>query len=133
MDLDLRTESYEAEDRRWLASNVGTNDCEGITLDGDLFDSGTFPDLRIPSGVLLGQVAATGLYGPYDDTVTDGREVAAGILFTTVQVEAGRRASAPLFYRGRVYTDRLPTSSGHDTAAEDDLSLIRFATAGAQS
>jgi len=36
----------------------------------------------LPSGLVLGQITASGKYGPYDDGASDGREDAAGIMVT---------------------------------------------------
>lgn len=125
MDLSPRREDVLSEDRSWLASLHGTDDCQGATLDGDLF--GDFDDGIVPSGVVLGRVDASGLYGPYDDAAVDGREVARGHLFTTLSgVEAGRTVTGAILYRGRVFRNRLPTGAGLDAAGEADLDLIRY-------
>ena len=34
----------------------------------------------LPAGTVLGKITASGKYGPYDDTATDGRQTAVGIL-----------------------------------------------------
>lgn len=38
-------------------------------------------DTTLSPGYVLGQLSATGKYVPYDNTVTDGAEAAAGILY----------------------------------------------------
>lgn len=38
-------------------------------------------DTTLNPGTVLGQVAATGKYVPFDDASSDGRETAAGVLF----------------------------------------------------
>lgn len=125
MDLSPRTETVLSENRSWLASLHGTDDCQGATLDGDLF--GDFDGGFVPSGVVLGRVTATGLYGPYNPAAADGRETAAGHLFTSLSgVTAGRRVTGALLYRGRVVRDALPANAGLDAAAEADLTLIRY-------
>lgn len=123
MDLSQRVIPRTTDDRRWLGGSIGVDDCEAVTLDGDLF---AIDDEFVPAGTVLGQVAATSLYGPYDPNVSDGREVAAGILFTSIKVRSGHTSSGPLFYRGWVFRDRLPDGAGLDAAAEDDLHLIHF-------
>ncbi|MBC7328855.1 head decoration protein [bacterium] len=35
---------------------------------------------KLTAGTVLGKITASGKYGPYDDTATDGRETAVGIL-----------------------------------------------------
>lgn len=35
---------------------------------------------RLSAGTVLGKITASGKYGPYDDTATDGRQTAVGIL-----------------------------------------------------
>lgn len=123
MRLAQQTEAaYENEDRSWLGSAHGTQNARPITLDGDTFLA-TFADGIVPSGVVLGIITATGLYGPYDDAAGDGREVARGHLYSTVEVAAGATgdAGAALFEHGRVYTPNLPTGHGLNAAARVDL------------
>lgn len=89
MDLSLKTESFTQDRRDWLGSQHGTDAPVSVTLDVTKFTSGThYPDGYIKSGILLGRVTATGLYGPYDDTATDGRQTAVGFLFTAQDVNA---------------------------------------------
>jgi hypothetical protein len=40
-------------------------------------------------GTVLGQISSTGHYAPYDDAQSDGREVAAAILYDTLDNAAG--------------------------------------------
>ena len=87
MDLSLRTETFGQDDQSWLGSAHGTDNAVPVTLDKSLFTSGThFPDGYFKSGIALGKVTATGKYGPYDDAASDGRQVAVGLLFTSVPV-----------------------------------------------
>lgn len=57
-----------SEDQRWIAPG-GINalrDNDTITLDRSAFDLVTaFPNGFLPSGIVLGKITATGLYGPY--------------------------------------------------------------------
>lgn len=72
MDLALSTTTYGVEDRSWLASRDGTAFTQSITLDISTFTSGThFPNGYIPSGVCLGKITASGLYGPYAGTTAE--------------------------------------------------------------
>lgn len=123
MDLAQTTTDYGTEDRRWLHGwPEFQTDRQGVTLDGTLF-AGKFPDGVVPSGVVLGKVTATGLYGPYDDNVSDGRQVAEGFLFTTLTgVTSGKTVSGALWYGpGRVMEAFLPTGHGLDANAKSDL------------
>lgn len=94
MDLSLKTESFTQDRRDWLGSAHGTDAPVSATLDVSKFTAGThYPDGYIKSGVPLGQITATKLYGPYDDTATDGRQTLVGFLFTAQDVNARRVAS----------------------------------------
>lgn len=127
MDLDLRTETFTpGEDQSWLGSAHGTESTESITLDASAF-IGTFTDGIIPSGVVLGKITATGLYGPHDSDNADGTEVAVGLLFTTIDTKEGDVDSpAALFTHGKVKVDNLPTDHGLDVAAAAQMEHIRF-------
>jgi hypothetical protein len=94
MDLSLKTESFTQDRRDWLGSAHGTDAPVSATLDVSKFTAGThYPDGYIKSGVPLGKITATGLYGPYDDTAVDGRQTLVGFLFTAQDTNARRVAS----------------------------------------
>ena len=65
MDLRNKTETFvPGENHEWLGSAHALDTCDPITLDGSAFLS-LFADGIVPSGVALGKITATGLYGPY--------------------------------------------------------------------
>ncbi len=124
MDISLQpTETYTAEDRSWLGSRDGTDVTQTITLDVSTFTAAThYPDGYIKSGTVLGRITATGLYGPYDNGASDGREVAVGFLFTSAKVrEGGPDVGAPIHWRGVIREAKLPTNHGLDANAKADL------------
>jgi len=91
-----------------------------------------YPNGYIPSGLVLGQVTATKLYGPYDDSANDGRETAAGLLFSSVRA-IDTATGNPLttvggakFVHGLVNAAKLPANAGLDAAAKTDLKLITW-------
>lgn len=131
MDLTVQKTSYLAEDRGWLWGEHGTGpgDNPSIQLDLSLFTAGThYPNGYIPSGCVVGKVTASGLYGPYDSTASDGRQTAAGLLFDSEAVRTGQtRALNALFVHGFVDPARLPFQSGSggiSAAAKTALALI---------
>jgi|SRR5690606_2373544 len=94
MDLSLKTESFTQDRRDWLGSQHGTDAPVSVTLDVSKFTAGThYPDGFIKSGIPLGKVTASGLYGPYQGDATDGRETCVGFLFTAQDVDARQVAS----------------------------------------
>lgn len=123
MDLSVRDQVYGGENRAWLGTQHGTQSNRSITLDVAAFTAEThFPDGVIPSGILLAKITASGLYGPYDATATDGRATPAGHLFDSVPVKAGAtRLGAPLYWHGAVVESRLPAGAGVDAAAKTAL------------
>ncbi|MGH8876781.1 MAG: head decoration protein, partial [Stackebrandtia sp.] len=89
MDLSLRTEAWTQDDQSWLGSQHGTDTARSITLDVSTFTPAThYPEGYFPSGLALGRITDTGKYGPFDGDATDGREDAAGFLFTAVKAPA---------------------------------------------
>lgn len=125
MDLSVRLQGpYVAEDHSWLASSHGTEATKTITLDPALFTAAThFPNGYLKSGTVLGEVTATpGVYGPYNDAATDGRQTAGGFLFATVPMKTGGpKLGAALMEHGAVKTSNLPANHGLDTAGRTDL------------
>lgn len=121
MDITVRSESFGVENRSWLGSAHGTEATRTVTLDVSAFTEAThYPDGYIPSGTVLGRITATGLYGPYDDALATGQQVAAGFLFNSTKVGAAD-VGAPMLEHGMVVEDNLPAESGYDAAAAVDM------------
>jgi len=131
-DISIRTRyTYGGDDAGWLAD--GGEDlevAESITLKRSLWDLVTnFPNGFIPSGVTLGKVTASGLYGPYDDTAVDGRQTAVGFLAWPVPYDRNSTGDigAALLWRGAVVVAKLPAHHGLDAAGQTDLAAkFRF-------
>lgn len=138
-DISVSTASYQVEKRSWLLSPHGTD--PGTTLSGTLDISSLtaathYPNGYVPSGLVLGVITASGLYGPYDDTATDGRQTAAGILFGSVKVpntaDTTKDVGIGVLVHGFVKTSKLPIANGStgrgyiDAAGQTDLKLIHF-------
>jgi len=121
--------SHQTENRSWLASTHGTEPGANpsITLDVSKFTAGThYPDGYLKSGVVLGKVTATGLYGPYDNAASDGREVARGHLLASLNVGTLTKIGGALLVHGFVTESKLPANHGLDTAGKADLAGIYY-------
>ena len=131
MDFSVRTTNVmSAESRGWLRGMHGTDPGSNpsVTLDLSLFPAALYPNGYVPSGTVVAQVTASGLYGPYDNSATDGRQTAQGLLFDSENVAAGQtRAVNAILRHGNVDETRLPFKTGAgavDAAAKADLPLI---------
>lgn len=79
MDLSTSVRSVGGSDQTWLASAHGIGTARTRTLDLSKFTSGTHYDAAtkvLKGGIGIAKITATGLYGPYDTTATDGRQSA---------------------------------------------------------
>lgn len=89
-----------------------------------------YPNGYIPSGMVLGKITDSDLYGPYDNSANDGRETAAGLLFSSVRAinpttgNALSKVGGAIFVHGLVDANKLPANSGIDSDAKSDLSHI---------
>lgn len=129
MDISVRDQVFGSENRAWLGSQHGTESNRSITLDVSTFTEAThYPDGFIPSGIVLGEIEATGLFGPFDPNAVDGRDTAAGHLFNSIPVSAdATNIGAPLLDHGAVVESKLPAASGLDATAKADLAgQIRY-------
>ena len=129
MDISVRDQVFGGDNRAWLGSQHGTESNRSITLDVSTFTEATpYPDGFIPSGIVLGEITATGLFGPFDPNAEDGRDTAAGHLFNSIPVSAGAtNLGAPLLDHGAVVESKLPAASGLDATAKADLAgQIRY-------
>lgn len=66
MSINVKSTSIAVGDDSWLASRHGTDDIQTITLDISTFTEGThYPNGFLKSGLPLGEITASGKYGPY--------------------------------------------------------------------
>lgn len=103
--------------RDWLASRHGTDSTETITLDLTKLTKNTHyveptatqPHGYIRSGVPVGRITASGLFGAYDAAAKDGREVFAGLVYAEAPFTPGvTKVPAALFWHGTVNTAKIP-------------------------
>ena len=138
----VETTSYQVEKRSWLRSLHGTDYTPSVVLDISTFNTAQYANGYIPSGTILGVITASTtagvtVVGPYDDTATDGRQTAAGILFASCKVPSmsdnTKDPGAAMLVHGFVKESKLPFASGQagrgyiDAAGKTDLKLIYFA------
>lgn len=129
------TVTYGTDSRAWLWGPHGTEPgtTPSIVLDISSFTAAThYPNGQIPSGTVLGKITASGLYGPYDNAATDGRQTAAGLLFSFVvpKADTTKDIGGAMLVHGFVNPAKLPFASGAgalDAAARVELPLIYFA------
>jgi hypothetical protein len=77
VDYSTITSQTGGRDQTWLASDHGLSTGQSRTLDVSKFVSGTHYDANtkvLYSGIGLAKITASGLYGPYDTTASDGRQ-----------------------------------------------------------
>lgn len=131
-DISVTRTDFQVENRSWLLGPHGTEPgtTPSVTLDISAFtEADHYPNGYLPSGLVVGLITASGLYGPYDDAAIDGTETAAGILFSSVKVpDSGADPGGAIVVHGFVDPAKLPANNGLDTAARADLSLIHFAS-----
>jgi hypothetical protein len=124
VNLAQTTETFGQDDQSWLASAHGTDAGRSITLDTSAFTAGThYAGGFFPSGLVLGKIAATGLYGPYNDALSDGTQTAVGFLFTAVKAPAVNTIDVQgvLLWHGAVVKANLPIPSALDANGTADL------------
>jgi hypothetical protein len=96
MILTPVTETFQNEDQSWLGSEHGTSSAPTITLDTSAFTAGThYPNGYFPSGLALGRITASGMYGPYVDAAVDGTGVLAGFLLCSVDAPSVNTIDVP--------------------------------------
>ncbi|MGW1786833.1 head decoration protein [Streptomyces sp. NPDC002143] len=121
-------------DRSWLASLHGTDSVDSVTLDMSTFTSGThhspstdtdIPYSRLLSGLPLGRITASGLYGLYSTAAADGRQTLAGFVFAEVLFAPTQtKVPAALLWHGSVKTAKLPVAVA--AVAPSAVCQIRF-------
>ncbi|MFE7129362.1 head decoration protein [Streptomyces sp. NPDC057638] len=114
----ITTSSSHTADRAWLGALHGTDSTETITLDLTKLTAGTHtaastdttqPYSRVLSGVPVGKITASGLYGAYDPVAVDGRQTFAGLVFAEVLfAPAATKTPAALLWHGTVVAAKVP-------------------------
>ncbi|MFD8092375.1 head decoration protein [Streptomyces malaysiensis] len=132
----VESSQYLTANREWLASLHGTDQTDTITLDLPLFTEGVHyecgeccdPYGRVFSGVPVGRVSESGLYGPYDPEAYCGRQVLRGFMIAEAPFAPGQtRVPAALLWHGAVKASKVP--GGIDLAQltwHPRAALIRF-------
>lgn len=118
--------SFQVEKRNWLLGLHGTEPGANptVTLDVSAFTPAThYPNGFFPSGLALGRITASGLYGPYDNAAVDGRETAVGLLFSSLTVpdedDTTEDVAGAMLVHGFVDASKLPIAV--DAAGQTDL------------
>lgn len=129
MDLAVRTQTFGQSDQSWVVDPDYAGKV-GCTLDLSKFGSGQLTGWTsgttgiIPSGTALGVVTASGKFGPYDDSKSDGTQTLAGILWDDIVFAAGATTGnlgASRVVLGLVYVAKLPlTASSAGTPGRID-------------
>lgn len=137
-DINVSTTAYQVEKRSWY---LGTADGPGftpsITLDISAFNAAHYVNGYIPSGTVLGTIAATGKAGPYLAGGAGGLETASGFLFSAVKVPnladltkdvggAVLSAFAPVSVAKLPFTNATVSGGFIDAPGRVDLPNIHF-------
>ena len=102
-----------------------------------MFDFATFTHANftaegyIKNGCLLGKITASGKYGPYDDTATDGRQTAVCALYDdeALPTDTTRVVTSAAVPHFQCITAGLPYKTGPgslDANGRVDLRLVIF-------
>ena len=124
------TNAEPRDDQSWLVNRF-TDGVRTVTLDLTTFIGGDNEDKYfasvsdtdtvsyLKSGIPLARITASGKYGPYDSTASDGRETGvAGLLESQLKIEWTRGGlkyttfSAGMRYMGVIDKSKLPVDPG---------------------
>ncbi|WP_072689284.1 K structural protein [Rhodococcus marinonascens] len=107
-DFSLKTETFGQDNQSWLGSAHGTDAARTGTLNIATLTSTThYPDGHLPSGVAVGKITATGLYGLCDKDAADGRQTLVGHTLTAQKIGDGN-VVVPILDHGRIVEANLP-------------------------
>ena len=114
--LKTVSDSVHAE-ASFLASEHTMAKRSGITLDATTVGADANGNKILVAGTVIGEITATGKHGAYDNAENDGREVAVGFLWESVNLKDGDVICGALLH-GSVLEARV---SGLDASAKADL------------
>lgn len=98
---------------------------EGITIDYTTVPTAEDGARVVEAGTAIGKITSGGLFGLYDDGVSDGREVGVGLLLYDVDVTEGNDTGSIVIH-GIIKEGALPTESGVDAAFKADANGLIF-------
>jgi hypothetical protein len=110
MNLTPTTETFGGDFQGWQDSAHGQDAAISGTIAVTVgFTAAThYPTGTLASGTALGKITASGKYGRYDDTATDGRQTFVGFLLTPQKVVGAGDVIGPILTHGRVNNALLP-------------------------
>jgi hypothetical protein len=110
MNLTPSIETFGGDFQGWQDSAHGQDAAiSGTVAVTTGFVAGThYPTGTLPSGTAVGKITASGKYGRYDDTATDGRQTLVGLTLTAQKVVGTGDIIVPILTHGRVNNALLP-------------------------
>jgi hypothetical protein len=110
MNLTPSIETFGGDFQGWQDSAHGQDAAiSGTVAVATGFVAGThYPTGTLPSGTAVGKITASGKYGRYDDTATDGRQTLVGLTLTAQKVVGTGDIIVPILTHGRVNNALLP-------------------------
>lgn len=137
-DIVVSTTNVQAEDRSWDLTPPHGEFRQQVVLDVSLFNASHYVNGYIPAGTIIGIKTTGGKGAPYLDSLSDGTNIAKGILVASVQVKrldgtTRTLVGAALMVHGMVSVAALPWTSAQtaggfiDAAGKVDLPMIYFA------
>lgn len=134
-DLNIKSTYTPGDgDFRWLRSRAGREFQVPASIDVSKLVAGTHYDEYgvIPAGLPLGKITASGMYGPYDASATDGRQILAGFLAEPDKLEATFTQitttvlNVAMLVFGIIDPQYVPTSPTLNTATKTTGDFIYF-------
>lgn len=126
MNLGIRKTTFGAEDQSWLASRVGTNDADSVTLDAAAciaiaeFASGT-----VPSGIPLKR-AGSGRYAPAITAETADAWLLHTVDLTAGGTQAAANTATAAMWRGEIITAKVPAYTGRTSVVAANTNVGQF-------
>jgi hypothetical protein len=122
--LTTATETYEAA-FRWGQYGIGV--ITGGYISSTTLDPTNTPTFELRPGLVLGQITSNGQWKNYDPAATDGSDIAAGVLMTSIRVQDLQGTAQARFYGilvgGPVQSAKL---IGLDLMARQQMDKFQF-------
>lgn len=84
---------------------------------------------KLPAGMVLGRITASGKVRPYDNDATDGSQTAIGVLLYDVDATSSDVAAVAIVRQAEVFADRLQWASTV-AVGERSPAYVELAAAG---
>jgi hypothetical protein len=120
-DPTVRTETFGGSDKSWIRTRRGLADMLPITLDVSGFSTNHVVNGKLPSGIALAKLTATGLYVPYGGNVNEVQTITVDATGGTYTISYGGDTTSAIAFNATAAAVQSALETGIDEIDVGDV------------